>query len=146
MTQTDFDTAKCGDGVGAEDHRHDEHRLPAVPRQRPGFLANADSTRMFQILTQAPNPAGGWFLEIYFTVDMTTDPANPKIIINKDYITRASIGTRAAREVQRRRPIATVATPSAYDRLTTFYNTTMTKFTAAGAAGCGPSKLGTPLP
>ncbi|HEX6838631.1 MAG TPA: hypothetical protein VF334_18765 [Polyangia bacterium] len=145
MTQTDFDSAGVATAWAQKRTDTTNTACQQCHVNGQGFLANADSTRMFQILTQAPNPAGGWFLEMYFTVDMTTDPANPKIIINKDLMTRASLGT-----AQHEKFSVTTdrggGTPSAYDKLTTFYNTTMTKMTAAGAAGCGPSKLGTPLP
>ena len=145
MTQTDFDTAGVASAWANKRTDTTNTACQQCHVNGQGFIANSDSTRMFQILTQAPNPAGGWFLETYFTVDMTTDPANPKIIINKDFITRAAMGTAQHEKFD----VTTDrggGTPSAYDKLTTFYNTTMMKMTAAGAAGCGPSKLGTPLP
>jgi hypothetical protein len=145
MTQTDFDTAGVATAWAQKRTDTTNTACQQCHVNGQGFLANPDSTRMFNILTTAKNPTGGWFLEMYFTVDMTTDPANPKIIINKDYITRASLGT-AQHEKFNVTTDRNGGTPSAYDKLTTFYNTTMTKFTAAGAAGCGPSKLGTPLP
>jgi len=145
MTQTDFDTAGVATAWAQKRTNNTNTACQQCHVNGSGFLANADSTRMFQVLTQAKNPAGGWFLEMYFTVDMTTDPANPKVIINKDLITRASMGT-AQHEKFDVLTDRNGGAPYAYDKLTTFYNTTMTKFTAAGATGCGPSKLGTPLP
>ncbi|HEY1586767.1 MAG TPA: hypothetical protein VGH63_13825, partial [Polyangia bacterium] len=145
MTQTDFDTAGVATAWANKRTDTTNTACQQCHVNGSGFLANADSTRMFQILTQAKNPDGGWYLEMYFTVDMTTDPANPKIVINKDLITRASMGT-AQHEKFNVTTDRNGGTPSAYDKLTTFYNTTMTKFTAAGATGCGTSKLGTPLP
>ncbi len=107
-----------------------------------GFFANADSTRMFDVLTTTANPAGGWFLEMYFTVDMTTDPANPKIIINKDLLTRASTGY-AQHEKFSVTTDRNGTAPYAYDKLTTFYNQTMAHLTAGT---CGKPTLGTPIP
>ena len=145
MTQTDFDSAGVATAWAQKRTDNTNTACQQCHVNGQNFLANADSTRMFQILTQAPNPAGGWFLEMYFTVDMTTDPAHPKVIINKDLITKAAMGfaqhERFSVDTDRGG-----ATPSAYTKLTNFYNTTMTKMTAAGAAGCGTSKLGTPLP
>ncbi len=106
-----------------------------------GFFANADSTRMFNVLTTAKNPAGGWFLEMYFTVDMT-NPASPKMIINRDLITRASLGTAQHEKFQ----VDTDRNgnnPSAMQRLTTFYNQTMAHLTAGT---CGKPTLGNPTP
>ena len=145
MTQSDFDTAGVATAWAQKRTDTTNTACQQCHVNGQGFIANPDSTRMFQILTQAKNPAGGWFLETYFTVDETTDPANPKIIINKDFISQAANGI-----AQHEKFSVTTdrggATPSAYDKLTTFYNTTMTKMQAAGTAGCGPSKLGTPLP
>ena len=140
MTQTDFDTAGVATAWAQKTTDTTNTACQQCHVNGQGFLANADSTRMFTILSTAKNPAGGYFMEMYFTVDSTTDPAHPKIIINKDFITRASLGVAQHEKFQ----VLTDrngGTPSAYDKLTTFYNTTMTKLTAAGAAGCGPSKL-----
>jgi hypothetical protein len=142
MTQTDFDTAGVATAWAQKTTNTTNTACQQCHVNGQGFLANADSTRMFNILTTAKNPAGGWFLEMYFTVDMTTDPAHPKIIINKDYITKAAMGYAQHEKFD----VVTDrngGAPYAYDKLTTFYNTTMTKFNAAPAAGCGPSKLGT---
>lgn len=106
------------------------------------FLATQDSTRMFNILSTQANPFGGWFLEMYFTVDQTTDPANPKVVINHDFINNAATGMyqheKFTIETDRGG-----ATPSAYTRLMNFYNDTMAHMTAGT---CGAPKLGTPLP
>ncbi len=144
MAQTDFDSAGVATAWANKTTDTTNTACQQCHVNGQGFLANADSTRMFNILTHTANPAGGWFLEMYFTVDMTTDPANPKIILNKDLITRASLGT-AQHEKFSVTTDRNGGTPSAYDKLTTFYNTTMTKLTAAGAAGCGPTTLGTPF-
>jgi hypothetical protein len=145
MTQTDFDSAGVATAWAQKRTDTTNTACQQCHVNGQGFIANADSTRMFQILSQAANPSGGWYLETYFTVDMTTDPANPKIIINKDLMTRAGMGT-----AQHEKFSVTTdrggATPSAYDKLTTFYTTTMKHMTDAGTAGCGTSKLGTPLP
>jgi hypothetical protein len=140
MTQANFDTAGVATAWAQKTTDTTNTACQQCHVNGQGFLANADSTRMFTILSTAKNPAGGYFMEMYFTVDMTTDPAHPKIIINKDYITRASIGT-AQHEKFSVTTDRNGGTPSAYDKLTTFYNTTMTAQTAAGAAGCGPSTL-----
>jgi hypothetical protein len=145
MTQTDFDSAGVATAWAQKTTNTTNTACQQCHVNGQGFLANADSTRMFQILTQAPNPQGGWFLELYFTVDMTTDPAHPKVIINKDLMTKASMGF-AQHELFNVTTDRNGGAPYAYDKLTTFYNTVMTKMTAAGATGCGPTKLGTPLP
>jgi hypothetical protein len=106
------------------------------------YLATPDSTRMFNILTHTKNPMGGWFLEMYFTVDMTTDPANPKIIINRDLMTRAATGIAQHEKFQLDTDNGG-GNPTAMQKLTNFYNTTMTHMTAGT---CGKSTLGTPLP
>jgi hypothetical protein len=145
MTQTDFDSAGVATAWAQKRTDNTNTACQQCHVNGQGFLANADSTRMFNILTHSANPAGGWFLELYFTVDMTTDPANPKVIINKDLITKASMGY-----AQHEKFSVTTdnggGTPSAYTKLTTFYTTVMNKQTAAGAAGCGTTPLGTPLP
>jgi hypothetical protein len=57
-----------------------------------GWLATEDSTRAFNILTKSPNPrTGGRFMEYYFVPD-TTDPAAPKMIINRGMLLRAAGG------------------------------------------------------
>ena len=145
MTQTDFDSAGVATAWAQKTTDTTNTACQQCHVNGQSFLANADSTRMFNILTHSANPAGGWFLELYFTVDMTTDPANPKVIINKDLITKASMGY-----AQHEKFSVTTdnggGTPSAYTKLTTFYTTVMNKQTAAGAAGCGTTPLGTPLP
>jgi hypothetical protein len=101
-----------------------------------GFYANADSTRMFTDLTTQPNPAGGYFLEYYFTVD-TTDPANPKMIINQARIAMAAGGAGQHEKFS----VTTDRngnTPSAFDRLTTFFNQTQARLTANT---CDPPRL-----
>jgi hypothetical protein len=140
MTQTDFDTAGVATAWAQKTTDTTNTACQQCHVNGQGFLANADSTRMFTILSTAKDPAGGYFMEMYFTVDMKTDPAHPKIVINKDRITLASLGTAQHEKFQ----VLTDrngGTPSAYTKLTNFYNTTMMKQTAAGAAGCGPSKL-----
>jgi hypothetical protein len=105
------------------------------------FLANADSTRMFNILSTAANPQGGWFMEYFFTVD-TTDPANLKMAINRDYINQAATGV-AQHEKFDIDTDKNGGNPSAYTRLTTFFNAAQAKMTAGT---CGPSTLGTTPP
>jgi hypothetical protein len=145
MAQTDFDTAGVATAWAQKTTDTTNTACQQCHVNGQGFLANADSTRMFNILTTAKNPAGGWFLEMYFTDDQTTDPKNPKIIINHDFIARAGLGT-AQHEKFNPDTDRNGGNPTAMQKLTTFYNTTMTKLTAAGAAGCGPSKLGTTPP
>jgi hypothetical protein len=145
MEQTDFDTAGVATAWAQKTTNTTNTACQQCHVNGQGFLANADSTRMFNILSTAKNPAGGWFLELYFTVDMTTDPANPKVIINRDLITRASMGT-AQHEKFDVDTDRNGGNPTAMQKLTTFYTTTMTKLAAAPAAGCGPSKLGTTPP
>ena len=140
MTQTDFDTAGVATAWAQKTTDNTNTACQQCHVNGQGFLANADSARMFNVLSTAKNPAGGYFLEMYFAVDLTTDPANPKVIINRDLITRASLGT-AQHEKFQVDTDRNGGTPSAMQKLTTFYTTTMAKLTAAGAAGCGPSKL-----
>lgn len=142
MTQTDWDTE--GVATAWAQKRTDTTNTACQQCHINGqdFLATQDSTRMFNILTTQKNPTGGWFLEMYFTVDQVTDPANPKVVINHDFINNAATGMYQHEKFS----IDTDrggATPSAYTRLTSFYNDTMKHLTAGT---CGASKLGTPLP
>ena len=100
MTQTDFDSAGVATAWAQKRTNNTNTACQQCHVNGQGFLANADSTRMFNILTTAKNPAGGWFLEMYFTVDMTTDPAHPKIIINQRPHHPRGDGYGAAREVR----------------------------------------------
>jgi hypothetical protein len=82
-----------------------------------GFLASQDSNRVFSILTTQPNPKGGMFMEMYFTPDLTTDAANPKMVINRGALDRAASGNA-------QHPRFTVD-GNAYTLLTQFYTMTM---------------------
>jgi hypothetical protein len=142
MVKTEWDTAGVATAWAQKTTDNTNTACQQCHVNGQGFFANADSTRMFNVLTTTKNPAGGWFLEMYFTVDMTTDPANPKVIINKDLITRASMGY-AQHEKFSVTTDRNGGTPAAYDKLTTFYNQTMAHLTAGT---CGKSTLGNPLP
>jgi len=61
-------------------------------------------------------------MEYYFIPDMTTDPANPKMIINRALIERAASGNA-------QHPRFTVD-GDAFQRLTRFYDKTVAKKTA----------------
>jgi hypothetical protein len=138
MLQTDFDTAGVATAWANKTTNTTNTACQQCHVNGQGFLANADSTRMFNILTTAPNPKGGWFLEMFFTVD-TTDPNNLKMIINRDLINRAATGIDQ-HELFAIDTDRNGTNPSAYTRLTTFFNTTLAHMTAGT---CGPSKLGT---
>jgi hypothetical protein len=142
MTQTDFD--KEGVASAWANKRTDTNNTACQQCHINGqdFLANSDSMRMFNILSTAKNPYGGWFLEMYFTVDQTTDPANPKVVINDDFIKQAATGMYQHEKFD----LTTDRggqTPSAYTRLMSFYTDTMAHMTAGT---CGPNKLGTTPP
>jgi hypothetical protein len=138
MVQSEFDTAGVAQAWAQKTTDTTNTACQQCHVQAQGFLANADSTRTFQILTTQPNPKGGWFLEYYFTVD-TTDPNNPKMIINRDLITRAANGT-GQHELFNVDTDRNGNNPSAYQRLQTFFDQTMTHL---NANTCGPPKLGT---
>jgi hypothetical protein len=142
MVKTEWDTAGVATAWAQKTTDNTNTACQQCHVNGQGFLANADSTRMFNVLTTQKNPAGGWFLEMYFTVDMTTDPANPKVVINKDLLTRAGMGY-AQHEKFNVTTDRNGGTPSAYDKLTNFYNQTMMHLTAGT---CGKSTLGNPLP
>jgi hypothetical protein len=138
MTQTDFDSAGVATAWANKTTNTTNTACQQCHVNASYFLANADSTRMFQILSTAANPQGGWFMEYFFTVD-TTDPTNLKMAINRDYINQAATGL----DQHEKFDIDTDkngGTPSAYTRLTTFFNAAMAKMTAGT---CGPSTLGT---
>jgi hypothetical protein len=138
MTQTDFDSAGVATAWANKTTNTTNTACQQCHVNASYFLANADSTRMFQILSTAANPQGGWFLEYFFTVD-TTDPTNLKMVINRDYINQAATGLDQHEKFN----IDTDnggGTPSAYTRLTTFFNAAMAKMTAGT---CGPPTLGT---
>jgi hypothetical protein len=138
MTQADFDSAGVATAWANKRTDTSGTACQQCHDNADAFLANSDSTRMFNILTTAANPLGGWFLEYYFTVD-TTDPNNLKVIINRDYITRAATGT-GQHELFSVDTDRGGANPSAYQCLTTFYQSTLAHLTAGT---CGPSRLGT---
>jgi hypothetical protein len=142
MVKTEWDTAGVAQAWAQKTTDTNNTACQQCHVNGQGFWANADSTRSFNVLTTAKNPSGGWFMEMYFTVDMTTDPANPKIIINRDLIQRAALGTAQHEKFQ----IDTDrngGNPPAMTRLKNFYDLTMTHLTANT---CGPSKLGTTPP
>ena len=64
MAQTDFDTAGVATAWAKKTTNTTNTACQQCHVNGQGFFANADSTRMFNILTTAKNPAGGWFLEI----------------------------------------------------------------------------------
>jgi len=141
MTQSEFDAAGVATAWAQKQTDTSGTACQQCHSNAQGFLANADSTRMFNILTTAANPAGGWFLEYYFTVDTTT-PTDLKVIINRDLLNRAATGT-AQHELFNIDTDRGGANPSAYQRLTSFYQTTL-QHLAAGT--CAPPRLGTPTP
>ena len=110
-----------------------------------GWLADgtngAGNQRVFNILTTQKNPSGGYWMEYYFTVD-TTDPANLKMIINTDKITRAGSGF-AQHEKFTLTDDNNNNNPTAMQRLQTFFDKTNAKL-AAGT--CGPGTLPAPSP
>ena len=141
MTQTDFDSAGVATAWANKTTNTTNTACQQCHVNASYFLANADSTRMFQILSTAANPQGGWFMEYFFTVD-TTDPTNLKMVINRDYINQAATGL----DQHEKFDIDTDkngGTPSAYTRLTTFFNAAMAKMTAGT---CGTPTLGTTPP
>ena len=88
-----------------------------------GFLASRDSQRVFDILTTQVNArTGGMYMEMYFVPDITTDPANPKMIINRAGLERAASGNA-------QHPRFNVD-GNAMTALTSFYTKTMAKKTA----------------
>ena len=95
-----------------------------------GFLATQDSATMFSRLMQK-SPFGGYFLQDYFTVD-TTDPANPKIVMNTALLMKEGMG------YAQHGTFSTATTDNAMTVLTSYYNTTMAHLTAGT---CGPSQL-----
>lgn len=97
-----------------------------------GWLADQQSQRVFDILTQEKNPKGGYFMEYYFTVD-TTDAANPKMIVNTGLITRASQGI-----AQHPRFDPNTDNQNAMQKLQSFFTKTQARMTAKT---CGASKL-----
>jgi hypothetical protein len=135
MDKGDFDTEQVANAWANK--QTNEGACQQCHPTGQGFLARNDSTFVFDVLTTQPNPKGGYFMEYYFTVDTTTDPANPKIIINKDLILRAATGTA-------QHPKFTLDNdgngnnPTAFQRLTNFYTKTMARMTAGT---CGAPKL-----
>jgi hypothetical protein len=139
MTQADFDSAGVATAWARKTTDTSNTACQQCHDNADAFLANADSTRMFNILSSQPNPKGGWFLEYMFTVD-TTDPNNLQMIINRDYINRAATGT-GQHELFQIDTDRNGANPSAYQCLTTFYQLTLGHL-AAGP--CGPPRITTP--
>lgn len=95
-----------------------------------GFLANQDSPTMFSRLMQK-NPFGGYFLQDYYTVD-TTDPANPKMVINTALLMREGGG------YAQHGTFTTATNDPAMQVLQSYFTTTMGHLTAGT---CGPSQL-----
>jgi hypothetical protein len=141
MTQSDFDAAGVATAWAQKRTDTSNTACEQCHTNADGFLANSDSTRMFNILTTAANPLGGWYLEYLFTVD-TTDPNNLKVVLNRDYINRAATGT-GQHELFQVDTDRGGGTPSAYQRLTTFLTSTQQHLTAGT---CGAPRLGTPTP
>jgi hypothetical protein len=110
-----------------------------------GWLADgtngAGNQRIFNILTTQKNPAGGYWMEYYFTVD-TTDPANLKMVINTDKINRAG-GGFAQHEKFTLDNDNNGNNPTAMQRLQTFFDKTNTKLLANT---CGAPTLPSPSP
>jgi hypothetical protein len=96
-----------------------------------GFLAVADSATMFSRLMQK-NPYGGYFLQDYFTVDTTTDPTTPKIIVNTALLMKEGGG------YAQHGTFSTSTNDNAMTVLQNYYTTTMAHLTANT---CGASQL-----
>jgi hypothetical protein len=75
----------------------------------------------------------------YFTVDSTTAPT--KIVVNTANIAAVGTGTAPGHIGHRRFNLTANQGATAVTALTNFYNLTMAKVTAAGAAGCGAPKF-----
>jgi hypothetical protein len=136
MNQADWDAAGVAQAWAQKTTNDTNTACQQCHPNGQGWLANADSARVFNILTTAPNPKGGWFLEYYFTVD-TTDPANPKMAINTGLLTRASTGT-AQHERFDLNTDRNGAKPPAMTKLQTFFDKTAARM-AAGT--CDPPRL-----
>jgi hypothetical protein len=95
------------------------------------FLADELSQRVFDLLTtRLDTKTKAPVMEGYFVADVTTDPANPKIAINRAKLDRAATGVA-------QHPTFNVE-GNAYTRLTNFYNKTMARKTAGT---CAPKRL-----
>lgn len=95
-----------------------------------GWLASAESERVFNILTTQKNPkTQGMFMEYYFTVD-ASDPANLKMVINRDMLVRAAQGAA-------QHPTFNVD-GNPYTRLQNFYNQTLAR---QAAKTCDPPRF-----
>jgi hypothetical protein len=129
MTQTDWDAE--GVAVAWAQKGTNQGQCQQCHVNAQGFLATQDSTRMFNILTTQPNPKGGMYMEYYFTPDVTTDPAKPKMVINRALMDRAAKG-------EAQHPTFTVDNLNddndAYSKLMRFYDKTMAKVTAKTCA------------
>ncbi len=127
MKQTDFDSNGVATAWATKRTDTNNTACQQCHVNAQGFLANADSTRMFNILTTQPNPNGGWFIEYYFTVD-ETDPNNLKVIINQDRINRAATGT-AMHELFTLDNDNNGNNPTAFQRLQAFFTAAQTNLT-----------------
>jgi len=124
MSQADWDAAKVA--VAFATKQTGEGTCQQCHVNGQGFLASQDSARVFSILTTQTNPTrpGKMFMEYYFAPDLTTDPANPKMVINSAFIANAGTG-------QAQHPLFTLpATDPAMVALQAFYDKTAAKFAA----------------
>jgi hypothetical protein len=102
-----------------------------------GWLATRENERAFTVhTTQISSLNNKPYLEYLFTVDTTTDPANPKVVINRGILDRAASGAGQHPKFD------VVSDPNdpndPYVELQAFYDKTLARL---NAGTCGPPRL-----
>ena len=133
MTKTNFDAANMASAWGNMTANNNQRCSNCHASGDGGFIATVDSQLFFDVVS-----TNKYFMLQYFTVKLDlANLANSKVEIN----TKSFLGVSNGQDPHREHPRFNATQNNGMNALNTFYNTTMAAVTAAGATGCGPSKL-----
>jgi hypothetical protein len=133
MAKTNFDAANMAGAWGNMTANNNQRCSNCHASGDGGFIATVDAQLFFDVVS-----SNKYYMLQYFTVKLDlTNLQNSKVEIN----TKSFLGVSTGQDPHREHPRFNATTNNGMTALNTFYNSTMMALTAAGTAGCGPSKL-----
>ena len=133
MTKTNFDAANMASAWGNMTANNNQRCSNCHASGDGGFIATVDSTLFFDVISQ-----NKYYMLQYFIVKLDlANLANSKMEIN----TQSFLGVSQGQDPHREHPRFNATTNNGMNALNNFYTSTMNALTAAGTAGCGPSKI-----
>jgi hypothetical protein len=133
MTKANFDAANMANAWGNMTAQNNQRCSNCHAAGDGGFIATVDSQLFFDVIS-----SNKYYMLQYFTVKLDlANTANSKIEIN----TKSFLGVSQGQDPHREHPRFNATTNNGMTALQAFYTSTMNAVTAAGPAGCGPSKL-----